>query len=56
MAVGGAYTAIRSTAAVLAGRVQATGDKLDIAATQYSSTDEASAERLSALRIESSRA
>jgi hypothetical protein len=56
MAVVGAYTAIRSTAAVLASRVQATGDKLAVAATQYASTDEASEQRLSALRIEPSRA
>lgn len=56
MAVGGAYRAITSTAAVLASRVQATGDKLAVAATQYASTDEASERRLSALRIEPSRA
>lgn len=52
-AVGHAYAAATSTAALLAGRVQATADKLHIAATQYSKTDEASGHRLSALRIES---
>ena len=56
MAVSEAYSAIRSTAAALAGRVQVTGDKLAVAATQYSRTDEASGERLSVLRIASFRA
>lgn len=51
-AVGEAYTAIRATAVVFADRVQATGDKLAVAAAKYMSSDEASAERLSALRIE----
>ena len=53
MAVGDAYAAIRSTAATLGGRVQATADNLAVAATQYSKSDEASGQLLSALRIES---
>jgi hypothetical protein len=56
MAVSEAYSAIRSTAAALAGRVQVTGDKLAVAATRYSRTDEASGERLSVLSIAPSRA
>jgi hypothetical protein len=43
------YAAIRTTATALAGRVQATGDKLTVSATQYASTDENSAQHLSAL-------
>lgn len=50
-AVAGAYTTMRSTATVLAARVQATGDKLSAAATHYVNTDEASA-----FSIDSSRA
>ncbi|MHA0288791.1 type VII secretion target [Mycobacterium sp. C3-094] len=52
LAVSHAYAATTSAAAMLAGRVQATADKLNVAATQYSKTDEASGQRLSALRIE----
>jgi len=52
-AVGDAYAAIKSTAANLGRRVQAIADELAAAATQYSKTDEASGQRLSALRFES---
>ncbi len=41
--------AIVASAAALAARVQGTGDKLTVAATQYVSTDETSAQRLSSL-------
>ncbi|CAA0091645.1 Uncharacterised protein [Mycolicibacterium vanbaalenii] len=48
-AVSGLYAAIGAAAAVLAGRVQATGDKLTVSAAQYASADENSAQGLSAL-------
>nr|WP_313774309.1 type VII secretion target [Mycobacterium sp.] len=48
-AVRSAYMAIVASAAALAARVQGTGDKLTVAATQYVSTDETSAQRLSSL-------
>lgn len=48
-AVGGAYAALDATAAVLAARVRTTGRKLIISASQYTGTDETSAQQLSAL-------
>jgi hypothetical protein len=49
-AVSTAYTALRTTAAVLAARVQATGEELTVSADRYVTTDTTSAERLSAPR------
>jgi hypothetical protein len=48
-AVSGAYTALGATTAVLADRAQATDDKLTDSASRYMSTDETSAQHLSAL-------
>lgn len=48
-AVGSAYAALEATAAVLAARVNMTGRKLTISASQYVGTDENSAQQLSAL-------
>ena len=48
-AVGGVYAAVDATAAVLAARVNTTGRKLTISASQYVGTDETSAQQLSAL-------
>ncbi|MBB3601691.1 O-acetylhomoserine/O-acetylserine sulfhydrylase-like pyridoxal-dependent enzyme [Mycolicibacterium sp. BK556] len=43
------YTAVGTAAAAMATRVQATGDKLISAATQYVNTEDNSAQRLAAL-------
>jgi hypothetical protein len=48
-AVSIAYTALGSTAAVLAAKVEATGDELTVSATRYSTTDDDSAQQLSGL-------
>jgi hypothetical protein len=48
-AVSGVYAALGATAAILAGRIQATGDKLIVSAAGYASTDESTAQRISAL-------
>lgn len=48
-AVSAAYAVLQSTAAVLAGRVQATGSKIATSAIGYQTTEADSAHRLAAL-------